>query len=170
MIGAGDTRGGANMLKKLIKFDNIGLLKDGMPAPADFDIVTLVYAENGRGKSTLANVLRALGSLDAHSVIDGQTIDSDDAPHVHTMCEVNGAAGPVTLRGGAWTGLPPEILVFDPTFVEHNVYSGQEIRPDQRQELLKFALGTESVKLESEISDLTDVPPPSVAVGFRVQG
>ena len=155
MIGIGDTRGGADMLKKLIKFDNIGLLKDGMPAPADFDVVTLVYAENGRGKSTLANVLRALGSLDAQSVIDGQTIDSDDAPHVHTMCEVNGAAGPVTLKDGAWTGLPPDILVFDPTFVEHNVYSGQEIRPDHRQELLKFALGSESVKLESEISDLT---------------
>lgn len=86
------------MLKKLIKFDNIGLLRDGIPVPAEFDVVTLVYAENGRGKSTLANVLRALGGLDAQSVIDGQTIDSDDAPHVHTICEVNGTSGPVRVR------------------------------------------------------------------------
>lgn len=114
-----------------------------------------MYAENGRGKSTLANLLGALGSLDAQSVIDGQTIDSDDAPHVHTMCEADGATGPATPKDGAWTGLPPDILVFDPTFGEHNVYPGQEIRPGQRQELLKFVLGSGSEKLESEISDLT---------------
>jgi len=143
------------MLRKLIKFDNIGLLRDGMPVPAEFDAVTLVYAENGRGKSTLANVLRALGRLDAQSVVAGQTIDSTDAPHVHTMCEVNGATGPVTLKDGAWTGAPPDVLVFDPIFVEDNIYSGQEVRPDQRQELLKFALGSESVKLENDIAELT---------------
>lgn len=143
------------MLKKLVKLENIGLLRDGILMPATFDKVTLIYAENGRGKSTVANILRAIGALDAQSIIAGRTIDTENTPHINLLCEKDGAHSPVSLKDGSWTGTPPNILVFDPTFVEDNVYSGQEVRPEQRQALLQFVLGEESVKLEKEISDLT---------------
>ena len=53
--------------------------------------------------------------------------------------------------------LAPEIdiVVFDAEFVEQNVYSGQEVRPEQRQALLEFALGDQAVKLQKQIGDLT---------------
>lgn len=40
---------------------------------------------------------------------------------------------------------------FDATFVDDNVYSGQEVHPAHRQKFLQFVLGAESVKLEREI-------------------
>ncbi|WP_031370512.1 AAA family ATPase [Lysobacter antibioticus] len=144
------------MLRKFVKISNVGLLRDGVPTtPASFDAVTLIYAENGRGKSTIANILRAVAQGDAQAVMGGKTIDSPDAPHVHLLCDVGGGNAPVVLKDGEWSGVAPQIFVFDPTFVEDNVFSGQEIRADQRQSLLQFALGTESVKLEKEHDDLT---------------
>ncbi len=143
------------MLRKIIKIANVGLLRDAVTSPTRFESVTLIYAENGRGKSTIANVLRAVSQGDAQAVIGGRTIDSSDEPHVNLICDVGGGNAPVVLKDGAWTGVSPEIFVFDPTFVEDNVYSGQEVRADHRQSLLQFALGTESVKLERELAELT---------------
>lgn len=145
------------MLRKLVRVNNVGLLRDGVPTPADFGAVTLVYAENGRGKTTVANILRAVTLGDAQAIADGSTIDSDQPPHVNVLCANAGGNAAVVLENGAWTGTPPEILVFDPTFVEDNVYSGQEVRADHRQQLLQFALGTDAVKLERKVADLTKV-------------
>lgn len=143
------------MLRKLLKINNVGLLRDGVPSPVDINAATLIYAENGRGKSTIANILRAVAQGDAQAVVGGKTIDSPDAPHVQLLCDVGSGQVPVVLKDGAWSGAAPEIFVFDPTFVEDNVFSGQEVRADQRQSLLQFALGTESVKLEKEHDELT---------------
>lgn len=143
------------MLRKFIKISNVGLLRDGVPTtPANFDVVTLIYAENGRGKSTIANILRAVAQGDAQAVVGGKTIDSPDAPYVNLLCDVGGGNAPVVLKDGIWTGTAPQIFVFDPTFIEDNIFSGQEVRADQRQSLLQFALGTESVKLEKEHDEL----------------
>lgn len=143
------------MLRKLIRVNNVGLLRDGVPTPAEFRTVTLVYAENGRGKTTVANILRAVTQGDAQAIQDGRTIDSDEAPHINLLCGEGNTNSSVVLDNGVWTGTPPEILVFDATFVEDNVYSGQEVRADHRQQLLQFALGTESVKLERKTAELT---------------
>jgi wobble nucleotide-excising tRNase len=148
---------GAVMLKKLVRVNNVGLLRDGVPTPADFGAVTLVYAENGRGKTTVANILRAVTRGDAQAIADGSTIDSDQPPYVNVLCADASGNAAVVLENGAWTGTPPEILIFDPTFVEDNVYSGQEVRADHRQQLLQFALGTHAVKLERKVADLTKV-------------
>lgn len=143
------------MLRKLVRVNNVGLLRDGVPTPANFGAVTLVYAENGRGKTTVANILRAVTLGDAQAIADGCTIDSDQSPYINVLCADTSGNAAVVLENGAWTGTPPEILVFDPTFVEDNVYSGQEVRAEHRQQLLQFALGAEAVKLERKMAELT---------------
>ena len=44
------------MLKKILKLQNVGLFHDGTPAQVDAAKVTLIYGENGRGKSSFAAV------------------------------------------------------------------------------------------------------------------
>jgi hypothetical protein len=44
--------------------------------------LTLVYAENGRGKTTLAAVLRSLGSGDPVPIIERQRLAAANPPHV----------------------------------------------------------------------------------------
>lgn len=55
----------------------------------------------------------------------------------------------------AWTATLPDIVVLDSEFVEQNVYSGFEVRADQRQSLLEFALGNQTVQLKQQIDQLT---------------
>lgn len=143
------------MLKKFIQLRNVGLLRNGAPKPVAFEQVTLVYAENGRGKSTIANILRAAASHDAGTLDQHQTIDSDEKPLVELIfVDGQGVTSPLKLSNGAWSGNVPAVHVFDPGFVESNVFSGQEIRADQRQSLLQFALGEDAVDLEKELASL----------------
>jgi wobble nucleotide-excising tRNase len=71
------------------------------------------------------------------------------------LFEFGGKNTPITFSNGAWNASVPQMVVFDAEFVEQNVYSGQEVRPEQRQALLEFALGDQAVKLQKQIGDLT---------------
>lgn len=143
------------MLKKITKLQGLGLFANGTPTPADFDRTTLLYAENGRGKSTLAMLLRACARGDATAVLAKKTLNSATASEAALLFEFSGKNVPVTFSNGAWSVSVPQILVFDAEFVEQNVYSGQEVRPEQRQALLEFALGDQAVALQRQIGDLT---------------
>ena len=119
------------MIKKLITFQNLGLLRDACAGGAiELGRVTAIYADNGRGKSTLAAVFRACQLRDAGRMNARKTLDSAE-PAAVDLLQSTGAH--VEFKANAWTGNPPPIAVFDSEFVEQNVYSGFEIRPDQRQ-------------------------------------
>ncbi|WP_421567337.1 AAA family ATPase [Stenotrophomonas sp. PD6] len=144
------------MLKKVVQLTNLGLLRNGVPKPAEFGEITLIYGENGRGKSTFASILKALGKSDVDAILDARTIDSDDAPALQIVC-ADGTGRPINLKlnAGTLSGQPPEFHVFDPGFIDENVYAGQEVLPDQREALIHFALGSSSVGLEKGIAELT---------------
>lgn len=143
------------MLKKITKLQNVGLFQSGTPVPADFDCVTLLYAENGRGKSTLAILLRACALGDAAMLKAKKTLDTTTSQEAALLFEFGGKNTPITFSNESWNASVPQIVVFDAEFVEQNVYSGQEVRPEQRQALLEFALGDQAVKLQKQIGDLT---------------
>ena len=141
------------MINKIVKLKNIGLFFHGCPNGAvDLNQTTVIYAENARGKSTLAAVLQACHTSDATRLTSRRTIDVDDEPEVELLLENNSLR---KYENGAWSGTSPDIAVFDSEFVERNVYSGFAVRPDQRQALLDFALGDTTVQLKQQIEDLS---------------
>ena len=141
------------MIKKIIKLQNLGLLQDACVAGAvDIGRVTAIYSDNGRGKSTLAAVMRACRLSDAGRMNARKTIDSAGSPEVDLLLSTGAH---VEFKANAWTGSTPPIAVFDSEFVEQNVYSGFEIRPDQRQSLLEFALGDQTVTLKQQVEQLS---------------
>lgn len=141
------------MIKKLIRFQNLGLLRDACAGGAvALGRVTAFYADNGRGKSTLAAVFRACQLRDAGRMNARKTLDSADPPVVDLLLSTGAH---VEFKANAWTGSPPAIAVFDSEFVEQNAYSGFEIRPDQRQALLEFALGDTTVALKKQVEQLS---------------
>ena len=141
------------MIRKILKLQNVGLLQDatqnGEVALAQ---VTAIYADNGRGKSTLAAVLRACQLGDAGRLHARKTIDAINGPEVKLLLPTGSH---VEFTANAWTTTLPDIVVFDSEFVEQNVYSGFEVRADQRQSLLEFALGNQTVQLKQQIDQLT---------------
>ena len=141
------------MIKKILTLKNIGLFRHGCPNGAvDFDQTTAIYADNARGKSTFATVLRACHMLDATRLTARRTIDVTDTPEVELLLE-NGAR--LKYESDSWNGTSPDIAVFDSEFIEQNVYSGFSVRTDQRQALLGFALGDTTVQLKKRVEELS---------------
>jgi wobble nucleotide-excising tRNase len=72
------------MIQKILKIQNVGLFQD-TPAPLTFGRLTGIYAENGRGKSTLAAILRSSVTNDPSILASRHTIDKRK-PSVNPSC------------------------------------------------------------------------------------
>lgn len=141
------------MLVRFEQIQGIGLLHNAQGAAHKCEKLTLVYADNGRGKSTIAAILRSAAS-GAPAPIDAfKTIDGTLPPKVVLQFE-NGHK--VTFENGAWSEQRPEFLIFDADFIARNVHSGGQVGTDHRKNLLEFALGEPAVAARREVDAATE--------------
>jgi wobble nucleotide-excising tRNase len=144
------------MIQKILKIKNVGLFLDATPqGHVDLGRVVTIYAENGRGKTTLAAVLRACADQDVGRINARKTIDSTGGIEISILMQGGGQTGEAAFSNNAWSGPKPSLIVFDSEFVDQNVYSGFEVRADQRERLLEFALGDQAVQLKQRVEQLT---------------
>jgi len=138
------------MLVRVAGIKGIGLFHDVHPASLGFKRVALIYAENGRGKSTFSSILESCSTGAPQLVDERRTIDGTFDPSVEL--HFDSGSHPVTYNAGAWSETRPEIFVYDAAFVNRNVYSGTEVTSENRKNLLDFALGADAVlaRLEEE--------------------
>lgn len=130
------------MLTKVLGIGGLGLLHDvKCGARASFTKVTLIYGENGRGKSTFTTLLRSCANRDSDLLEDRVTIDDEVNPSARLMF----GSAESSYQDSKWSGYTPETLIYDGNFVNENVYSGSEITSSQRANLLDFALGASAV-------------------------
>lgn len=108
---------------------------------------TFVYAENGRGKTTLAAILRSLSTGDGALIEDRHRLGAANRPHI--VLSVGGAQ--IVYQNGAWGQPLPRIAVFDDAFVAANVCAGIEIETAHRQNLHELILGAQGVALNAEL-------------------
>lgn len=140
------------MLERIERIQGIGLLHDATGKQFTFHKGTLIYAENGRGKSTLTSVLRSAATSDGTIVSGRATVDGTQPPGVVLQF---GSGHRVTFAGGSWSESRPELLVFDTDFIEKNVYSGGAVNTGHRKNLLEFALGAAAVAARKVVDDTT---------------
>lgn len=139
------------MLEKIVQIKRIGRFRDyAANGDVTFRKLTLVYAENGRGKTTLCAILRSLQSGQPEFIAERRSLGTADAPFVHIR--LNSANYQFT--NAAWTVTHPDILIFDPVFVNDNVYSGDYVEHEHKKNLYRVIVGTEGVRLAREIEDL----------------
>ena len=123
-------------------------------ADTDFAPLTLIYAENGRGKTTVAAILRSL-TTGTPDLIKGRCrLGSPHAPHV--VLEVDGLPQPIVFENDRWSNTYGSIAIFDDHFVDDNVYSGLSVEPNHRQNLHEVILGRQGVSLARRVSGLSD--------------
>jgi wobble nucleotide-excising tRNase len=139
------------MLKKILHIKNIGLFQNATWTSSEFCKATLIYAENGRGKSTLASIFRSCSTSDTASISLRQTLDSNEASEIKLLFNNGKLQSQAIFSGGKWSDSYPDISVFDTEFVDRNIYSGISVSPNHRQELLEFALGEDAVKLKQQV-------------------
>ena len=128
---------------------NVGQF-DSVTAGAQLPVskVTLLYAENSRGKTTLAAILRSLGTGDATPVTERKRLSATHPPHI--VIALTGSTSCVFQNGG-WSAPFPQISVFDDSFVAENVCSGIEIGTEHRQHLHELILGAQGVSLNTTL-------------------
>lgn len=135
------------LLRNVGQFDNVST-----PATLDLKRLTLVYAENGRGKTTLAAILRSLGTGEALPINERKRLGAAHPPEVRIACA--GGPQPAAFVNGAWDRTCPAVMVFDDVFVDRNVYSGLDVAPEHRKNLHDLILGAQGVTLARRVDDL----------------
>ncbi|MRG56765.1 AAA family ATPase [Phyllobacterium sp. SYP-B3895] len=138
-----------NLLRNIGRFDNVNA-----GAHLAFERLTLIYAENARGKSTLAAILRSLASGRADLVTERARLGAAHPPHI--VVDVGGPP-PAMFQDGGWTRTVPEIVVFDDTFVAENVCSGIEVGTTHRQNLHELIVGAPGVALARALQTEVDL-------------
>lgn len=130
------------LLRNVGQFDNLS-----PPAPTALTPFTLIYAENARGKTTLAAVLRSLATNNPQLVLDRHRLGAQHPPQV----VVRHAGGAAVFQNGAWSHPLPDVAIFDDAFVSANVCSGIELQTAHRQNLHELILGAQGVALSSAL-------------------
>lgn len=130
------------MLEAITNVSNLGLFQSSTSGDVPFAKMTRIYGENGRGKTTLCSLFRSLSAPDTAELNRRRTIDANSNEiratlHFSDCDEV--------LDNGAWAPQSHSFEIFDSVFVKDNVYAGGQVDARQRQNLLAFALGEESV-------------------------
>ncbi len=109
------------MIERIISIMNVGKFVNCKTAgDVTFRKLTLVYGENGRGKTTLCDILRSLATGDGDRIVGRKTLGSDDAPSSQIL--VTGAKH--TFTYGAWSQPFSNLAIYDSVFVHENVYAG----------------------------------------------
>jgi wobble nucleotide-excising tRNase len=144
------------MLEKLLKLEGVGLFANPLPKAVEFKRATLIYADNGRGKSTLSAVMRACAAADSQAMAARATIGGTSAPRAQLRFKLPTGGTNITFDAGAWDASMPSLMVFDQTFIERNVFAGGEVHADHHQSLLDFALGTAAVTKKKEVDDASE--------------
>ena len=132
------------MIERIQLIRNIGTfdsVDEGGKLP--FSRLTLIYAENARGKTTLSAILRSLGRGDPLPIDERHRLSSKARPHV--VLHTGDGGAPVMFDNGAWSRHVPEIVVFDDNFIDENVYSGLSVEADHRQNLHELILGSKGI-------------------------
>lgn len=130
------------LLRNIGQFDNVS-----PPQQTALTPFSLIYGENGRGKTTLAAILRSLSTNDPEKVIERQRLGSQNPPHIVLFHD--GAQS--VFQNGVWNHHLPNVTVFDDNFVSANVCSGIEVQTAQRQKLHELILGAQGVALNEDL-------------------
>ena len=140
------------MIKHIKLLRNLGQFKNedsGSRIP--LSRLTLCYAGNARGKTTLAAVLRSFSSGDPKPLLERRRVNSPETPRV--AIETDSPQGICHFTNGQWNGTRPTAVVFDDDFIENNIYSGLSVSPQQRQNLHDVILGREAVALQRRLNE-----------------
>src|ERR1700674_78929 len=124
---------GAGLIQSIQLLRNASLFESvSAGAQLHFAKLTVVYGENGRGKTTLAAILRSLATGNPAPIMDRRRLGANSPPHIVVAL---GGLGPAVFENSVWSRTDPSIFVFDDEFVAQNVCSGIDIIPGHRQNL-----------------------------------
>ena len=140
------------MIRKIISIKNIGRFENCCwRGGAQFESMALIYAENGRGKSTFCDVLRSFQTGAPDFILGRKRLGSTGDCEAAILSEGGNKA---SFKASRWDATQPAIAIFDTTFIHQNVYAGDRIDHEQKKNLYRVIVGEEGVRLAKKVDDL----------------
>lgn len=140
-------------IKQVKHIGSVGRFRScGAQGDVTFKRYTLVFGENGRGKTTFCAILRSLQTDNPEIIAGRKTLGSGGEPNVVLMLE----GGNALFSKGKWNSAQPHLRIFDAQYVADNVYLGDAIGTDQRRNLCKLMLGEEGIAHRKAYDDADD--------------
>ena len=138
------------MIRRIKVIRNVGTFEsESGAATLDLKRLSLIYAENGRGKTTLSAILRSLKTGNPLPIMERQRLGSDQAPYV--VLESDNNPKRLIFETSQWNSEFPNFHIFDDTFIDENVYSGLDVSSQHRQGLHDLILGEQGVSLSRRL-------------------
>jgi wobble nucleotide-excising tRNase len=142
------------MIKKILSIVGIGRFQDCHgQGDVEFRRLTLIFADNAGGKTTLCDVFRSLQSGDVSLIHGRRTLGATNGPEASIRL-VNETA---SFRNGTWSHTTaPDIAVYDSKFIHENIYAGESMVHGHRKNLYRVIIGEEGVLLAQRIDALDE--------------
>jgi wobble nucleotide-excising tRNase len=139
------------LISKFIAIRNVGkFVNCNAAGDVTFKKLTLVFGENGQGKTTLGDILRSLSTGNPDYVAGRATLGSEIRPFVQLLVGENMI---VSFTNGNWDSAGPRIAIYDSTFIDENVHSGHSIDREHRKNLYEVIVGEEGVVLAKQVDE-----------------
>lgn len=132
------------MFKKIV-IRNVGVLKafEAGNSP-QLSKLSLFYARNGRGKSTLTAVMRAARDGCSSTIMARRSLGNNETDPEITLVTDNGN---LRFSNKKWVHSSELIEVFDSAFIADNIFAGEMIELEHDRGLFSIIIGGESVHL-----------------------
>lgn len=138
-------------ITKIISIDNVGrFVRYRATGDVTFRDLTLVYGDNGSGKTTITSLLSSLASGDPAPITERATLGAAGPPNA----QVRSATRTHQFDGSTWTSTHSGLEVFDDAFVRDNVYAGDVVGVEQRRNLYQVVVGPSAVAKAQDIDRL----------------
>lgn len=144
------------MLRKVIHIKNVGKFTDFSVNGSDswngeFKPITLIYGENGIGKTTFTTILKSLRENDS-LLYQLRSFGTENSPEI--SIKFDNEEKPIKYSNAEWDKNILDIEIFDTHFVNDNVFTGFEIQPQHKKNLFEIIIGQEGIRLKKEISNI----------------
>lgn len=140
------------MINKVENLVSIGKYRSYQAAgQVNFKKLTLIYGDNGGGKTTLTSIFRSLTTnnpdIIRHRVSTNHT--SAQAAQISQIATPRNIFH--TFGANGWSIDFPDIEIFDIHFVNDNIYSGFNFNDEHRKQLHQFVIGAQGVAIQNQI-------------------
>ncbi len=140
------------MIHKIEKIVSVGKFRE-FNASGDiaFKKLTLIYSDNGLGKTTLAAIIRSLVENNVAIIQKRITTNTLLDQSAQIVQRVDAVETFHTYRSTGWSNPFENIDIFDSHFVNDNIYSGFNFDAGHGQNLHHFTVGAAGVQIRGEI-------------------
>ena len=139
------------MFNKFISINQVGkFLNYHGHGDLAFCKLTLIYAGNGQGKTTLCDIFRSLNAGDGRYIVGRETLGSSGSTAVELRINDQNRS----FANGKWDQPAKSFLIYDATFINDNVYSGEHVTHNHKKNLYHVIIGEQGVSLARSVGEL----------------